>query len=130
MAAQSQVRSAAKASSLPGKGRSSTAVPGQPSPHQNHLLDALPANDFERIEPISLPMLVMGRDDDHLQGIFRLSYDLLASSGKDATWVTWDHPLHGYIFPVVGADGAVEVDDVQERAIDGVIAFLDKHLAG
>jgi hypothetical protein len=85
---------------------------------------------LERIEPISIPMLVMGRDDDHLQGIFRLSYDLLASSGKDATWVTWDHPLHGYIFPVAGADGTVEVDDVQEHAIDGVIAFLDEHLAG
>jgi hypothetical protein len=85
---------------------------------------------LERIAPIQIPMLVMGRDDDHLQGIFRLSYDLLASSGKDATWVTWDHPLHGYIFPVVGGDGSVEVDDVQERAIDGVIAFLEAHLAG
>jgi hypothetical protein len=73
---------------------------------------------------------VMGRDDDHLQGIFRLSYDLLAASGKDAAWVTWDHPLHGYIFPVIGADGAVEVDEMQERAIDGVIEFLDKHLGG
>jgi hypothetical protein len=83
---------------------------------------------LERIASISLPMLVMGRDDDHLQGIFRLSYDLLEASGKDATWVSWDHPLHGYIFPVTGADGTVEVDDVQERAIDGIIAFLDKHL--
>jgi hypothetical protein len=36
--------------------------------------------------------------------------------------------LHGYIFPVADGNGAVEVDDVQERAIDGVIAFLDKHL--
>lgn len=84
---------------------------------------------LDRIKPISLPILVMGRDDDHLQGIFRVSYDLLAESGKDAEWVSWDHPLHGYIFPVRGADG-VEVDDVQDRAIDGVIAFLDRHLAG
>jgi hypothetical protein len=85
---------------------------------------------LERIAPISLPILVMGRDDDHLQGIFRLSYDLLESSGKDATWVSWNHPLHGYIYPVIGADGTVEVDDVQDRAIDGVIAFLDQHLGG
>ncbi|MCW2840202.1 MAG: hypothetical protein JWR55_1685 [Aeromicrobium sp.] len=83
---------------------------------------------LERIGPIDTPMLVMGRDDDHLQGIFRLSYDLLEESGKDATWVSWDHPLHGYIFPVLGADGVVEVDEVQDRAIDGVIAFLDQHL--
>jgi hypothetical protein len=54
----------------------------------------------------------------------------LHASGKDATWVSWDHPLHGYIFPITGADGTVEVDDVQERAIDGVIEFLDKHLGG
>ena len=85
---------------------------------------------LERIAPITMPMLVMGRDDDHLQGIFRLSYELLAASGKDATWVSWDHPLHGYVFPVTGADGTVDVDDVQERAIDGVIEFLDGHLAG
>ena len=32
---------------------------------------------LERIAPINLPILVMGRDDDHLQGIFRVSYDLL-----------------------------------------------------
>jgi len=85
---------------------------------------------LERIAPISLPMLVMGRDDDHLQGIFRLSYELLKASGKDATWVSWDHPLHGYIFPVTAADGTVEVDDVQERAIDGIIEFLDTRLGG
>lgn len=85
---------------------------------------------LERIAPISLPILVMGRDDDHLQGIFRLSYDLLEASGKDASWVSWNHPLHGYVFPVTGADGRVEVDDVQERAIDGVIDFFDRRLAG
>ena len=56
----------------------------------------------ERIAPIDVPILVMGRDDDHLQGMFRLSYELLAEAGKEATWVTWDHPLHGYIFPCVG----------------------------
>jgi hypothetical protein len=85
---------------------------------------------LERIKPIDLPILVMGRDDDHLQGIFRLSYQLLAESGKDVQWVSWDHPLHGYIFPVTRDDGTVEVDDVQERAIDGVIEFLDARLKG
>jgi hypothetical protein len=83
---------------------------------------------LERIKPIDLPILVMGRDDDHLQGIFRLSYDLLVEAGKDAQWVSWDHPLHGYIFPVTQEDGTVEIDDVQERAIDGVVEFLDARL--
>lgn len=85
---------------------------------------------LERMSSIDVPILVMGRDDDHLQGIFRLSYQLLTESGKDATWVSWDHPLHGYIFPETGADGEVACDDVQERAIDGIIAFLDEHLSG
>ncbi len=77
----------------------------------------------DRIAPIRIPMLVMGRDDDHLQGIFRVSYDVLAEAGKDVQWVSWDHPMHGYIFPVGDA-----VDAIQERAIDGVVEFLDKHL--
>ena len=79
---------------------------------------------------IDIPILVMGRDEDHLQGIFRLSYELLEESGKDATWVSWDHPLHGYIFPVTGDDGRAVVDEVQNSAIDGVIAFLDQHVKG
>ena len=83
---------------------------------------------LNRLSTIDVPMLVMGRDDDHLQGIFRLSYDLLAESGKEVEWVSWDHPLHGYIFPVRGDDGIDMVDNIQDRAIDGVIGFLDRYL--
>jgi hypothetical protein len=77
----------------------------------------------ERVAPIRTPMLVMGRDDDHLQGIFRVSYDVLAEAGKDVEWVSWDHGLHGYVFPVGDA-----VDDVQDRAITGVVDYLDRRL--
>jgi hypothetical protein len=77
----------------------------------------------ERIAPIRTPMLVMGRDGDHLQGIFRVSYDVLAEAGKDVRWVSWDHPLHGYIFPVGDA-----VDATQERAVDGIVEFLGEKL--
>jgi len=83
---------------------------------------------LERIEPISIPMLVMGREQDDLQGIFRLSYNLLVEGGKEATWVSWEHPLHGYIFPVTNEDGVLELDDVQRDAIDTIISFLDEHL--
>jgi hypothetical protein len=77
----------------------------------------------ERVAPIRTPILVMGRDDDHLQGIFRVSYDVLAEAGKDAEWVSFDHPLHGYIFPVDG-----EVDATQEKAVDGIVDFLNRRL--
>ncbi len=85
---------------------------------------------LERIAAINIPILVMGRDDDHLQGIFRLSYELLVESGKDATWESWDHPLHGYVFPVTDDKGRVELDPVQESAIDHIIQFLDQHVKG
>ena len=77
---------------------------------------------------IDIPIFVMGREEDDLQGIFRLSYELLVEAGKDATWASWSHPLHGYIFPVADDDGTVSVDQVQLNAIDQVIEFLDAHL--
>lgn len=83
---------------------------------------------MERIGSINTPILVMGREDDHLQGIFRTTYELLAEAGKDVEWVSWDHPLHGYIYPERGADGGYQVDDVQDAAIDGIIEYLDRHL--
>ncbi|MGH8911144.1 MAG: alpha/beta hydrolase family protein [Acidimicrobiia bacterium] len=83
----------------------------------------------ERISTINTPILVMGRDDDHLQGIFRTSYELLAEAGKDVEWVTWDHPLHGYVYPLRGADGEYEVNEVQQEAIAGVLDYLERHMA-
>jgi hypothetical protein len=80
----------------------------------------------ERIAPIDAPILVMGRDRDELQGVFRVSYELLVAQGKDAEWVSWDHPLHGYIFPLVDEGGP---DEVQREAADAIVAFLDRHLA-
>lgn len=83
---------------------------------------------MERIAGIETPILVMGRDGDHLQGIFRTSYELLVEAGKEAEWVSFDHPLHGYIYPVRSEDGEYQLDEVQEEAIDHVIGYLDRHL--
>ncbi|HSN02419.1 MAG TPA: hypothetical protein VLS91_02935 [Acidimicrobiales bacterium] len=83
---------------------------------------------LERMSTIDMPVLVMGREEDDLQGIFRLSYELLLESGKNASWVSWSHPLHGYIFPVTGDDGRVALDSVQTSAIDQIIEFLDETL--
>lgn len=82
----------------------------------------------QRIAGIQTPILVMGRETDELQGIFRLSYELLAEAGKDVEWVSYDHDLHGYVFPKRGADGTYEVNDVQREAIATVIEYLDRHL--
>lgn len=83
---------------------------------------------MERVSGIDTPILVMGRETDELQGIFRLTYDLLVEAGKEADWVSYDHDLHGYVYPLRGNDGEYEVNDVQLEAIADVIAWLDGHL--
>jgi len=70
----------------------------------------------------------MGRETDHLQGIFRTTYELLDEAGKEVEWVSYDHGLHGFIYPVRGNDGAYQVDAIQDKAISGVIAYLDRYL--
>ncbi|MGH8928907.1 MAG: hypothetical protein ACRDWH_11185 [Acidimicrobiia bacterium] len=70
----------------------------------------------------------MGRENDHLQGIFRTTYELLVEAGKQVEWVSYDHPLHGFIYPVRGADGHYQVDAVQEQAIDRMLSYLGRHL--
>lgn len=84
----------------------------------------------ERIAGIDTPILVMGRDEDHLQGIFRTTYEMLEEAGKDVEWVSYDHDFHGYVFPVRGADGAYEVNDVQREAIGHVVDWLGARLKG
>ena len=81
-----------------------------------------------RIANVNIPMLVMGRDQDPLQGIFRVSYELLKEAKKNADWVSYDHPLHGYIFPVKNESGTIEVDEVQKSAISLVIEYLNQYL--
>jgi len=82
----------------------------------------------QRIAGINTPLLIMGRDEDHLQGIFRTTYDLLHEAGKEVEWVTYDHPLHGYIYPERGAEGDYQVDDTQRESIAYVVSYLDRYL--
>ncbi len=81
-----------------------------------------------RISTIKTPFLVMGRDDDHLQGVFRTTYELMEEAGKDVEWVSYDHDFHGYVFPVRGDGGEYELDDVQVEAIDHVIGWLKRRM--
>ena len=83
---------------------------------------------LERIATINTPVLVMGRDQDHLQGIFRTTYELMAEAGKDVEWVSYEHPDQGYIYPYRGDDGAYRVDAVQIEALGKAIAYLDRYL--
>src|SRR5512132_882611 len=73
MAADRPGRSAGKASSLPSKGKSPMAAPGCPSPHQNHLLDALPGADYERVAS-HLELIPMGLGDVLYESGAKLRY--------------------------------------------------------
>lgn len=81
-----------------------------------------------RIATIATPFFVQGRDDDELQGIFRVSYDLLHEAGKDAIWQSYDHDVHGFIYPERGTDGGYAPDVVQRQAVTDILAFFDRHL--
>jgi dienelactone hydrolase len=81
-----------------------------------------------RIAPIDTPIFVQGRDSDELQGIFRVSYDLLAEAGKDADWKSYDHALHGFVYPERDPGGDYAPDAVQAQAVADTLAFFDRHL--
>jgi dienelactone hydrolase len=82
----------------------------------------------ERVRTIATPIFVQGRDADELQGIFRVSYDLLHEAGKGAQWKSYDHALHGFVYPVRNADGTFTPDAIQRGAVADTIAFFDKYL--
>lgn len=98
---------------------------------------------MERIERIAedVPILVGGREEDHLQGLFRKLYELLDRAGKDVRWASWSHPDHAYQWGPYRSAGDVEysgslfdveqryeVDEVQRETLDAVITFLDEHV--
>jgi dienelactone hydrolase len=82
----------------------------------------------ERIGTIRTPILVQGRNADELQGIFRVCYDLLVELGKDAEWATYEHDVHGFVYPRRNAQGAYDPDVVQVQAVKDSIAFFDRYM--
>jgi dienelactone hydrolase len=86
------------------------------------------ARAMERIRRIATPILHIGRDRDHLQGIFELAHEWMLEAGKDSTWVSMDHPDHGYPYLYRGSDGSFEPDPVQEKAYTFFMTYFDEHL--
>ncbi len=80
-----------------------------------------------RLDGVDIPVLVVGREEDELQGIFRLTYELLAEKRDDAEWRSWSHDVHGFVYPETGDDGVPRVDDVQREALAAIVDFLDRH---
>jgi dienelactone hydrolase len=86
------------------------------------------ARAMERIRRITAPILHIGRDRDHLQGIFELAHEWMVEAGKDSTWVSMDHPDHGYPFIYARLDGSFAPDPVQQKAFDTFMTWFDQRL--
>ena len=86
------------------------------------------ARAMERIRRINTPILHIGRDQDHLQGIFKLAHEWMLEAGKDSTWVSFDHPDHGYPLVYRKPDGSYAPDPVQQQAIDAFMEYFDSKL--
>lgn len=83
---------------------------------------------MKRINAISTPIRVQGRDRDHNQAVFRLNYELLKDAGKEAVWQSYDHDEHSLIFVSRNSQGAYAPDAIQLQVVKDSIAYLDGYL--
>jgi dienelactone hydrolase len=86
------------------------------------------ARALERIRRIRTPILHIGRERDHLQGIFQLAHEWMLEAGKTSMWACYDHPDHGFPFIYRQADGSYVPDPVQQQAFDTFMDYFDRHL--
>jgi len=83
---------------------------------------------MERIRRIHTPILIFGRDSDHQQGIFKLTYEWMKEAGKDVQWASFNHPVHGYVFIHNQPDGSYKPDEIQQKTFELFLDYFDKHL--
>jgi dienelactone hydrolase len=86
------------------------------------------ARAMARIRRIATPILHVGRETDHLQGIFKLAHEWMLEAGKDSTWVSFDHAEHGYAYSYRASDGSDRPDPIQDQVFEIIMQFFDKHL--
>ena len=84
------------------------------------------AKAMARIRRIRTPILHIGRDRDHLQGIFKLAHEWMVEAGKDSKWVSFDHPDHGFPYIYTRPDGSYAPDPIQQQAFDVLMDYFDQ----
>lgn len=83
---------------------------------------------MERFRRIHTPIFMMGRKDDHLQGIFETAYTWMKEAGVNVEWVSHDHPVHGYLIRIPRKDGVFMPDEVQLEAISEALDFFGRYM--
>lgn len=85
---------------------------------------------MKRIVRINIPILLMNRDRDELQGLFETVYVWMKEAGRNVERVSYDHPVHGYIIRVPKDErGVYHPDRIQLQAIQQALDFFTKHMA-
>lgn len=84
---------------------------------------------MQRMRRIKTPILMMGRSEDHLQGIFETAYTWMKEAGVNIEWVSHDHPVHGYLIRVPKENGIYKPDDIQLEAIQEALNFFNRYMA-
>jgi len=87
------------------------AVPAGPTPHQNHLLDALPADDYERVA-------------SHLELIPLKLGDVLYESGDRLRYVYFPTPAIISLLYVMEDGASAEIAIVGNEGILGISLFM------
>jgi acetyl esterase/lipase len=83
---------------------------------------------MKRINAITTPIFIQGRDRDHHQDIFRLNYELLREAGKEVQWKSYDHDQHGFIFVRRNAQGVYAPDPIQAQTVKDAIAYFNRYM--
>ena len=105
-------RSVEKASALPVKEYGTgAAVPARSSPHQNHLLDALPTSDYERLVP-------------HLELVPMRLGDVLYESGAKLRYVYFPTTSIVSLLYVMEDGASAEIAIVGNEGILGISLFM------
>jgi dienelactone hydrolase len=90
--------------------------------------NAIKPKAMSRIQNIHQPVLNLGRDQDHLQGIFQLVHEWMLESAKNSTWQSFDHPVHGYALIYNDSHKTFSPDPIQKKTFDLYMNFFDQHL--
>ena len=100
-----------RAASLPLKGKTAPVVSARHSPHQNHLLDALPASDYERLAA-------------HLELIPMKLGDVLYESGAKLRYVYFPTTCIVSLLYVMEDGASAEIAIVGNEGILGISLFM------
>jgi CRP-like cAMP-binding protein len=111
MAADKPGPSVKKAPSLPLEGGSRVAAPATHNPHQNHLLDALPRSDYERLSA-------------HLELIPMPLGDVLYESGAELRYVYFPTTSIVSLLYVMEDGASAEIAVVGNEGILGISLFM------